>query len=259
MFKKELLEIKKKMLWGLIVISVLAASIPLLYQQATSVAVVPMPADALNTTPAGLSAELIKIIERMRHDYSFYLWSQWAGKNLPQAATIIAIILGMGVVANEYKRKTAPFLLARPISRIRILGNKFATGIITLAIIIFISTLIMLVTAWLTGKHFHWGTQLAFAVPSFIGSVLIFAITAFFSSFASSALTAALSGIAVAVSSVLSSYFLKSNVLNILFHMAGVQLFEEGIFPIAFVITSTVLTAVFFFLTLLLFSRREVL
>lgn len=259
MFKKELLEIKTKMLWGLIVISVLAASIPLLYQQVTSIAIVPMPADALDTTPAGLSAELIKTIEIMRHNYNYYLWSQWAGKNLPQAAIIMAITLGMGVVANEYNRKTASFLLARPISKIRILGNKFGAGIIVLAVIIFISTLTMLFTAWLIGKHFDWGTQMAFAIPSFIGSVLIFAITAFFSSFASNALTAALGGLTTAICSVLSSYFLKSSVLNILFHMAGVQFFEEGIFPIAFVFTSIVLTAVFFFLTLLLFSRREVL
>jgi len=256
-FKKELLEIRKKMIWGLIIFCILAASLPLLYPMVTSTEFVP--ADDLNTMPSGFSkGVLIELIERMRNDYNFYLWSQWDGKNLPQAAVIMAIILGMGIVSNEYKRKTALFLLARPISRIGILGNKFAAGIISLAIIIFISTLTMLFTAWLTGKHFDWGTQMTFALPSFFGSVLVFAFTAFFSSFASGALAAAAGGLAVTVCSVLSSYFLKSDILNILMHMAGVRFFQEGVFPIPFIVTSTALTVVFFFLTLLLFSRREV-
>ena len=257
MFKKELLAIRTKMLWGLIIVCILAVGIPLLYPMATSTTIIPT--DDLNTTPAGFDAELIKAMERMRQDYSFYLWSQWAGKNLPQAGVIMAIILGMGIVANEYKRKTALFLLARPISRTRILGNKFAAGIISLAAIIFVSTVTMLFTAWMAGNNFHWGTQIAFAIPAFFGSVLVFTITAFFSSFAPSAITAAAGGLAVSICSVLSSYFLKSNVLNILFLMAGVRFFEKGIFPIAFVITSTLLAAMFFFLTLLRFSRREVL
>ncbi len=258
MFKKELLEIRKKMIWVLMIFCVLAASLPLLYPAVTSTELVP--ADTINTSPSALSKGILtELIERMRNDYDFYLYSQWAAKNLPQFAVIMAIILGMGVVASEYKRKTALFLLARPISRTRILGSKFAAGIISLAVIIFISTLIMLITAWLTGKHFDWGIQMAYAVPSFFGSVLIFAVTAFFSSFTSGALTAAAGGLAVTVCSVLSSNLIKSNMLNVLMQMAGVGLFQEGVFPVPFVLTSTALAAAFFFLALLLFSRREII
>ncbi|MCL6448654.1 MAG: hypothetical protein K6U04_10975 [Armatimonadetes bacterium] len=89
-------------------------------------------------------------------------------------------------------------------------------------------------------------------------SVLIFTATAFFSSFSPGALPAVLGGSGATVCSLLTPYFLKSNTLNILFHMAGARFFQERIFPWAFILTSFVLTAGFYFLALLIFSRREV-
>jgi len=262
MFKKELLEIKGKLIWGLVIFCLLAAGITLIYPLVVSLTLAPIPSDALNaprsSVSMSMSGEMLKEIERMRRDFDYYLWSQWAGKNLPQAGVVLAIILGMGTVANEYKRKTALFLLARPVSRVRIMGSKFAAGIISLTIIIFISTLVMLLTARLAGYHIAWGIQMALAVPSFFGSLLIFALTAFFSSLAPGALPAALGGLGVTVCSVLTPYFLKSNTLNILYHMAGTQLFQEGIFPVPFVFTSFILAGIFFFLALFFFSRREV-
>lgn len=259
MFKKEWLEIRGKLIWGLVVFSLLAAGIPLLHPLLTSLAFVPLDPGALNQIPPGMREGLLSGMERMRQDYDFYLWSQWAGKNLTQAGGILAVILGMGVVAGEYKQKTAFFLLARPISRVRILGSKFASGITCLAIVIFASTLVMLFTARLTGGHFSWGAQMALVVPPFFGAVLIFALTAFFSSLSPGALPAAAGGLIATTCSVLSHYFLKSNTLNILYHMAGVQLFEEGIFPLPFSLAAVFLTSVFFLLALLFFSRREVL
>ncbi|RJQ31597.1 MAG: hypothetical protein C4589_01375 [Peptococcaceae bacterium] len=259
MFKKEWLEIRGKLIWSLVIFSVLAAGIPLFYPLLTSLALVPLPPDALNQVPAGMREGLLKDMERMRQDYNFYLWSQWAGKNLTQAGGILAIILGMGVVAGEYKQKTAFFLLARPVSKARILGSKFAAGIICLAIVIFASTLVMLFISRLIGGHFSWGVQTALAAPPFLGAVLIFALTAFFSSPSPGALPAAVGSLIAAACSVLSPYFVKSNTLNILYHMAGVRLFEEGIFPVPFALAAVFLAAVFFLLALLFFSRREVL
>ncbi len=263
MFKKEFLEARGKLIWGLVVFCLLAIGIPLLYPLVVSLTIAPVPADAISAPRSGISVampgEILKEIERMRRDFDYYLWSQWAGKNLPQAGGVLAIILGMGTVANEYKRKTALFLLARPISRAGILGNKFAAAIISLAVVIFVSTLVMLAAARLAGYHFAWGTQLASAVPSFAGAVLIFAVTAFFSSFSPGALPAALGGLGATVLSVLTPYFFKSNALNILFHMAGARFFQEGVFPWPFILASFVLTVVFYCLALLVFSRHEAL
>jgi ABC-2 type transport system permease protein len=259
MFKKEWLEIRGKLIWSLVIFSVLAAGIPLLHPLLTSLPFVPLDSGALNQVPAGMRETLLNEMERMRQDYDFYLWSQWAGKNLTQAGGILAVILGMGVVAGEYKQKTAFFLLARPISRARILGSKFASGITCLAIVIFASTLVMLFAARLTGGHFSWGVQIALAAPPFFGAVLIFALTAFFSSLSPGALPAAVGSLITTACSVLSPYFIKSNTLNILYHMAGVRLLEEGIFPVPFALAAALLAAGFFLLALLFFSRREVL
>lgn len=259
MFKKDWLEIRGKLIWSLVIFSLLAGGIPLLYPLVTSLAFVPLDPGALNQVPAGMREGLLSGMERMRRDYDFYLWSQWAGKNLTQAGGILAIVLGMGVIAGEYRQKTALFLLARPISRARILGGKFAAGITCLAIVIFASTLVMLFTARLTGGHFSWGAQMALVVPPFFGAVLIFALTAFFSSLSPGALPAAAGGLIATTCSVLSPYLVKSNALNILYHMAGVRLFEERIFPLPFALAAVFLAAVFFLLALLLFSRREVL
>lgn len=259
MFKKELLEIKGKLIWGLVIFCLLAAALPLLYPLVTSVAVIPLPPDALNTVPPSVREEMLKGIERMRQDYAFYLWSQWAGKNLPQAGIALALILGMGVIANEYRQKTALFLLAKPISRVEILATKFVAGITCLGIIVFASTLVMLLTARLTGQHPAWGNQIVLAVPSFFGATLVFALTAFFSSLAPAALPAAISGLGVTLCSVSTPYLLRSNTFNILYHMAGIRLFEEGVFPAPFILACLGLTVVFFLLALFFFSRREVL
>lgn len=91
------------------------------------------------------------------------------------------------------------------------------------------------------------------AVPTFFGTVLVFAFTAFFSSFVPSALPAALSGLGITVCSVTSPYFLKSHVFNLLYHVSGIRLYQEGVFPGPFIFTSIVLTVAFFFLALFSF------
>jgi len=50
-------------------------------------------------------------------NFNYYLADGWFDGNLAQYGTLLAVLLGMGVIGSEFQDGTLPFLLARPIDR----------------------------------------------------------------------------------------------------------------------------------------------
>ncbi|MEW5899677.1 MAG: hypothetical protein AB1652_10990, partial [Bacillota bacterium] len=79
MFKKEFLEARGKLIWGLVIFCLLAIGIPLLYPLVVSLTIAPLPSEGLSPSRVGITVampgEMLKEIERMRRDFDYYLWS----------------------------------------------------------------------------------------------------------------------------------------------------------------------------------------
>lgn len=114
-------------------------------------------------------------------DYSNYAWSQWTAKNLTQIASLAAIVLGMGALAAESAYGTAPFLLSKPLTRRQVYTTKVAAGIFLLALVIFGSTLILILVSATKGYSLQGGALFVSTVVVFFGAAVVYLGTTVFS------------------------------------------------------------------------------
>lgn len=77
-----------------------------------------------------------------------FLNSQIFFITLPALLGVLAIGLGSGLLAHEEQNKTIESLLARPISRSRLLAAKALSGVLILAIVSLVGLIVTVLTAW---------------------------------------------------------------------------------------------------------------
>ena len=73
-------------------------------------------------------------------NFHYYLADGWFDGNLAQFGTLLAVLLGMGVIGSEFQDGTLPFLLARPINRADLFKNKLGFQIFIMALFTVILT-----------------------------------------------------------------------------------------------------------------------
>ncbi|MFW5993619.1 MAG: ABC transporter permease [Halanaerobiaceae bacterium] len=73
-------------------------------------------------------------------NFNYYLADGWFDGSLAQYGTLLAVLLGMGVIGSEFQDKTLPFLLARPIGRTELFKVKIGFQIFIMALFAMILT-----------------------------------------------------------------------------------------------------------------------
>jgi ABC-2 type transport system permease protein len=73
--------------------------------------------------------------------FMFFTITQHFLKNIGLFGAFFAIMLAASAMAREFENGTMEFLLAHPISRLRVVSEKFIFGAVALAIPVFLSTL----------------------------------------------------------------------------------------------------------------------
>ena len=101
-----------------------------------------MPVASTLDTSGALGRQIREGVELAR-DYRGYVWSQWFGQNLRQLGTLFAVLLGIGSPLSEGPGGGAPFTLALPASRKRLLGVRAATGLAELLALAFVPSLLL--------------------------------------------------------------------------------------------------------------------
>lgn len=144
LIRKELRETRWKLSLGVLLLSILAAALPIIYET-----IMAMLAEI--TAEMGWLANLLP--PAILENFSAYLWSQWHGKNLYQVGTLLAVLYGMNTVAGEVSGNTMTFLLTRPLSRKAVYLSKVVSGIISLTLIVGVSTGVMLTVAVIFTAH----------------------------------------------------------------------------------------------------------
>lgn len=164
LFLKELAENRIKFLISLFIMCAVALVIPLLYGYMGNLL------GQIDLSPYLDQGEISFILS----SYHNYAWSQWQAKNLTQLATLSAIVLGMGALAGETAYGTAPFLLSKPLTRRQGYKTKAAAGLILLGVVIFSSTLLLMLVSVFIGHEIQPGPFIAATLIVFAGSTVIY-------------------------------------------------------------------------------------
>jgi ABC-type transport system involved in multi-copper enzyme maturation permease subunit len=103
--------------------------------------------------------------------------------------TLIALFVGVGLVAKEVERRSLYPLLAKPLSREELFLGKFLGLSFTLLVNLVVMTAGLYLTLLATGRRLD-PTLLKAIYPTFLGLLLVVALALFFSTLTSTALAA---------------------------------------------------------------------
>jgi ABC-2 type transport system permease protein len=193
--------------------------------------------------------------------YPAYLGSQWFEKNLKQFAVIFAILLAMGCVAKEAENKTLELLLSKPVSRTRVILEKFITICAGMFFITLIPSMIICPLSLFWGRDIT-GITIAHLI---LGNIVIFSLafvilsyTFFFSVLFNDQVKAAVGGIILTLVFWLFSLFKLTKNLSIFSHCNSIPLFLKGEMNWNEVSLLFSVGIFFMFLSIYAFNRKEI-
>lgn len=120
---------------------------------------------------SGQIGEQIREAAKLARDYRGYVWSTWFRQNLPQMATLFAILLGASDVISQ--ARGALFTLSLPVSRARVAGVRVATGLAELFVLVLVSSLAVPVLSPAIGRTYG-------AADTLIHSAVLFVVVCMF-------------------------------------------------------------------------------
>ncbi len=109
--------------------------------------------------------------------FIFYVITQQLIKNIGISGSALAVLLGASAIAKEREAGTLELLLAQPISRTRVLAEKFVFNAAVLAVPILVSTMLVWPAAIAVGDEIDPTALLVSAVYCYTIFVAIFAFT----------------------------------------------------------------------------------
>ncbi len=168
LWHKSWLETRWRFLIGVALALCSAAATVLIYPRVLEL--VPLvPSDA-----SGQIGEQIREAAKLARDYRGYVWSQWFRQNLPQMATLFAILLGTTDVVSQ--SRGALFTLSLPVSRARVAGVRVATGLVELFILVFVSSFAVPILSPAIGRTYGAVDTLIHSACLFVVACLFFAL-----------------------------------------------------------------------------------
>jgi ABC-2 type transport system permease protein len=224
LLRKELREARWKLVVGSGVLVATAVMIPLIYE---------MIKDLINLIPGGDMEKYQSLMPvNIFSNFSLYIWSQWNAKNLTQLGTIIAILVGMNLIAGEISNQTVSFLLTRPIARRTVFFTKALAGALIIMLSVAVSTFALIAIVQFTPHSLEAGSLIVATFITTAGLIVIFALTLFFSTIIDEPVKAA--GLTVVVVILLSvlGMFRQTRTLSLFNHMHATQYFIGGVFPL---------------------------
>jgi len=214
---KELRENRWKYVVGTVILIAVALAVALLFDFVREMLEGLLGGPGTGVLPPALD----RIIQAQFSNYFIYAWSNWYGKNLYQIMAILAIVLGMGLVAAESTNRTLSFLLTRPVSRRRVLLVKLGVGVAALAVIVAVSSLTVVLASRLTGHYVPFGPFMLGAMGAWAGSTLIFTLAALMSILFSDQVKAGLAATVVAAIMSIPSWIPSLRWLSVFRRMQG--------------------------------------
>ncbi|MCL5982759.1 MAG: ABC transporter permease [Firmicutes bacterium] len=226
LLRKELHEMRWKLLLGTGILTALAVTLPFLYEFILDMMQAFLSAgDFLSRF---LPAEQLKLLE----NYSFYIWSQWNAKNLYQIGLIFAILTGMSLIAGETGSQTAHFLLTRPVSRRMIYFSKASAGALVLLLMVLISTAAIFLVTRFTPYSLEAGRLWLATAITVLCLLSVYSLTLYCSTVIDDPVRAGGAALLVILASSVLGWFPATRDFSLLAYIQGAQYFLQGAVPV---------------------------
>lgn len=126
--------------------------------------------------PGSVLGRAIKEAAELAATYRGYVWSQWFGQNLPQAWTVLAVLLGTGGLLTQGASGGALFTLSLPLTRGRLLGVRAATALLELFALALIPSLVLPLMSPAVGQSYPVVDVVVHALCLFVGGSVFFSL-----------------------------------------------------------------------------------
>jgi ABC-2 type transport system permease protein len=109
--------------------------------------------------------------------FNGYIWSQWFLKQLPQAWTLFAALLGAGGLLAQTQRGEGIFTLSLPVSRFQLVGVRAATCLAQLLVLAVVPSLLIPLLAPAVGQSYSLTGTLVHALCLFTAGSVFFSLS----------------------------------------------------------------------------------
>ena len=133
-----------------------------------------MPMATSMQTGGGELGRRIREGVELARSYRGYVWSQAFAQNLPQMATLFAVLLGSGSVLAS--GRSALFMLSLPASRNRVLGIRAATGLAELFALAIGPALFISLLSPAVGEHYRFVDAVVHGLCMFVAAAVFYSL-----------------------------------------------------------------------------------
>lgn len=116
----------------------------------------------------------------LSREYRGFVWSQAFRQNLPEMATLFAVLLGTGGLLSQTSGGML-FTLSMPVSRRRLLGVRAATGLLELLAMALVPALVIPLFSPAVGETYSLSAALVHCICLFVATSVFFAFAVFLS------------------------------------------------------------------------------
>lgn len=189
-------------------------------------------------------------------DWSFFIYTQWFGKNLGQFVPIFAMIMAFPLFARETENGTMEFLLARS-SRKKVFWTKSCVALLVLISQMLVFSLLPGVYSLLASKDLKYEYLAAYTIHTLIGALFWFALTMMFSVLYDDQVKPILSVVGILASTTVAGIFKPLRFLNTYSYILGGKILSTGKLDVPYTMGLLCLSIVVILLSYTMFLKKE--
>ncbi|MGB9790601.1 ABC transporter permease [Thermotoga caldifontis] len=210
----------------------------------------------LENMPKFLERLLPKTFIERLSEWSFFIYTQWFGKNLGQFVPILATIMAFPLFARETENGTMEFLLARN-SREKVFWSKTCVASLVLIAQMFVFSLLPGIYSWLASKDFKYEYLAAYTVHTIVGSLFWFMLTMMFSVVYDDQVKPILTTVGILASTTVVGIFKPLRFMNTYTYILGGKILSTGRMDVPYTLGLLVLIVLLLICSYVLFLKKE--
>jgi len=213
-------------------------------------------ASASNSNEFIESLKAISTAPEKINENTWFLATQWYGKNYGQFIPLLALIMSLPLICRETENKTIYILLSK-FKRKDIIITKYLSGLVGMITVIFLANISGPIVMKLFGYNVNAFTGMYALAPEIIGSTFIFSVFFMISVICNEILKPMIIGIVIVVILPLSTAFINSSIFDIFTYMTGIKYLLNTDSQLAYSSVLIILSVILFYLSLKFFERKE--
>lgn len=189
-------------------------------------------------------------------EWSFYIYTQWFGKNLGQFVPIFAMIMGFPIFAREIENGTIEFLLARS-SRKKVFASKVLTVNLVVSFQMITFVILPALYSLFASKNLDYTYLPAYLIHTLVGALFWLAVTVLFSVMFDDQVKPILSVIGVLASTTVIGVFKPLRFMSTYPYILGSKIVSSGRMDVPYTLVLICLSITLTLLSYTIFLKKE--